>query len=140
MKTVSNGDYLVTEIKNKYKFDPVEINKSMQDVLKLKEYWAGDFTPLTSPSLLRSSIIAYTLRLKEKDQGAIFIFRREDAPDNFLVKLPEINLNKEYELLLSDEILAVSKQIVLGKDLFNGFNVTLLQPPSSLLITYKPIK
>jgi hypothetical protein len=108
--------------------------------LRLKEYWSGDFTALTPPSIERTDIVAYTLRLKEKDKGAILVFRREDAPSTYTIKLPEINLDKEYELLLTDEDLCESTKIVLGKQLYNGFDVQLLDAPSSLLITYKQIK
>jgi len=118
-------------------FDCVDIAKSMKDVLELREYWNGDFTALTPPADDLSSITAYTLRLAEEDRGIILVFRREEASDSFVVKLPEINQNAEYNLVFSDENLEEAEMVVTGRQLSDGITVKIEEAPGSLLIKYK---
>jgi len=128
---------LVTEVKLPGRFDPATISAALQDVIRLREYWNGDFTALTPPSDNRKELVGYTLRLPLEDRGAVLIFRREEAPKSFIVRLPDINTEKTYLLTLSDEALAETQQIVSGKMLSEGFPVTIDTVPGSLLILYK---
>lgn len=110
----------------------------MKEVLVLREYWSGDFTELTPPSVSRGDIIAYTLRLAEEDRGIIIALRREEASETFIIKLPEINENQEYKVVISDEELVETETIVSGKQLSEGYEVKIKTAPGSLLIRYNP--
>ena len=107
--------------------------------MDLREYWNGDFTALTPPSDSKTSMLAYTLHLAEEDRGVVLVFRREEAPDTFVVKLPQINAAKEYNLVFSDENYVETQLTVSGKQLLDGFPVTIDTAPGSLVIKYKGI-
>ena len=109
----------------------------MKDVLRLREYWSGDFTALTPVSDKKNALIAYTLLLPEEDRGAVLVFRREEAPDAFVIRLPEINLDATYTLTLTDEDFVETTDVVTGKMLFEEYPVKIPQAPGSLLLLYK---
>ena len=136
MRYVTYPSHLASELKFLGAFRPERVKAAMKDVLRLREYWSGDFTALTPVSDKQDALIAYTLRLPEKDRGVILVFRREDAPDSFVIRLPEINTEKQYHLTLSDENLEETALTVSGAELSTGFPVTIDEAPGSLLIFY----
>ena len=119
-------------------FNPEDIAKAMKDVCDLREYWNGDFTALTPPVEDLRSYAAYTLRLSEEDRGIILVFRREEAPESFTVKLPEINMDREYTIVFSDEYLEETETVATGRQLSEGITVKIKEAPGSLLIKYRP--
>lgn len=136
MRYVTYPSHLASELKFLGTFRPERVKAAMKDVLRLREYWSGDFTALTPVSDKQDALIAYTLRLAEEDRGAVLVFRRENAPDTFVIKLPEVNTEKQYSLTISDETLAETEQTVSGAELSTGFSVTIDEAPGSLLIFY----
>lgn len=137
MRYVTYPSHLASELKFLGNFDPANVASAMKDVLQLREYWSGDFTALTPVSDKKDALIAYTLRLPEEDRGAVLVFRREEAPDTFVIRLPEINLDATYTLTLTDEDFVETTDVVTGKMLFEGYPVKIPQAPGSLLLLYK---
>jgi len=137
MRAVSSGNFLVSEVKNLGIADTSAVDKAMQDALALRPYWAGDFRALTPPSDTKAATVAYALHLEEESKGAVLVFRREEAEDTFTVKLPYMDLDKEYRLRFSDEDLVETEGIVSGKQLLEGLPVTFTQAPASLRIFYE---
>lgn len=112
--------------------------KGLSDAMRLKEYWGrGDFTGLTEPTLRRDIITGYTLRIPEEDRGVIVLFRRNDAPDTFTVRLPQITRQNQYELTMVDEHWKETVQTVSGAQLADGFDVTIPEAPGSAMIFYR---
>ncbi len=135
---IGNTDrYKVTEVNDFSKADPQFIIDSLGEATSLREYWSGDFTALTPPSDSKDNIIAYTLRIEEEDRGIVLVFRRENAPDIFTIKLPNVNSDVEYELTFSDEELNRSTMHINGDKLMSGLDVKIEKAPGSLLIFYK---
>ena len=139
MRYVTYPSHLASELKFLGNFDPANVASARKDVLRLREYWRGDFTALTPVSDKKDALIAYTLHLPEEDRGAVLVFRREEAPVSFVVKLPEINLDKTYCLTLSDENLVETTAVVTGSALSEGYSVKITEAPGSLLLLYKAI-
>lgn len=137
MRYVTYPSHLASELKFLGNFDPANVASAMKDVLRLREYWSGNFTALTPVSGKKDALIAYTLRLPEEDRGAVLVFRREEAPDTFVIRLPEINLDATYTLTLTDEDFVETTDVVTGKMLFEGYPVKIPQAPGSLLLLYK---
>ncbi len=137
MKFVSADIFKVSEVKNFGISDPSAVETALNDALRLREYWGGDFTALTLPSDSKDAIIAYTLRIEEEDRGVVLVFRREEAPETFTVKISDVSPNKEYILKISDEDLVETEKIVTGKQLLDGFAVNIEKAPGSLLVFYK---
>ena len=134
---ISDGVFTASEIKHCSVCDPAEVEKALDEVLVLREYWKGDFTALTPPSDQKSAIVAYSLHLEEEQRGVVLIFRREEAADQFVVKLPYILPDRQYVLVLSDEDFVKTEKTVMGKELQDGLVVDFSQAPASLLIYYK---
>ena len=139
MRYVTYPSHLATELKFLGEFRPERVTAAMKDVLRLREYWNGDFTALTPPSDSKADWTAYTLHLAEEGRGVALAFRREDAPDSFVIKLPEIDPNQVYTLRFSDENLDEVKTTISGKALLDGLCVTIDQAPGSVMIFYQAI-
>lgn len=139
LRAVSGDPYTVSKVKYLGDFEPAVVQKALKDAVDLREYWNGDFTALTPPSDSKTSMLAYTLHLAEEDRGVVLVFRREEAPDTFVVKLPQINAAKEYNLVFSDENYVETQLTVSGKQLLDGLAVTIDTAPGSLVIKYKGI-
>ena len=139
MVYVTQECHKASELKHLGDFRPETVKEAMQDVFRLREYWNGDFTPLTAPSDSKSANIAYCLHLPEEGRGVALIFRREEAPNGYLLKLPNIDSEKMYTLILSDENLTETGITLSGKLLAEGFPVTIDQAPGSLTIFYRPL-
>jgi len=137
IRYVTYPSHLASQVKYIGEFDPESVDAAMADVLRLRPYWGGDFTPLTPPSDSREALIAYTLRLPEEDRGVMAVFRREEAADTFVIKLPDISPERQYLLTVTDEALAESRITVTGKALLDGFPVTIKEAPGSLLVFYE---
>jgi hypothetical protein len=135
---VARQSDLISQVKHIGKFDPQATDAAMKDVLRLRPYWGGDFTALTPPSDSREAIVAFTLRLPAADRGAVLVFRREEAPDTYVIRLPELHPKQQYLLTVSREDLTESQVTVTGKTLQEGFSVQIPETPGSLLIFYKP--
>ena len=135
---VTRQSDLISQVKHIGKFDPQATDAAMKDVLRLRPYWGGDFTALTPPSDSREAIVAFTLRLPAADRGAVLVFRREEAPDTYVIRLPELHPKQQYLLTVSREDLTESQVTVTGKTLQEGFSVQIPETPGSLLIFYKP--
>jgi len=129
----------ISDVPHIGQIDYVSAEKSLKDALRLREYWNGDFTALTPPSNHKAAIIAYTLRLPDEDRGVVLVFRRELAPDSFIIKLPNIPCHNKYVLYMSDEHLVETELFITGKQLTEGLPVTIGEAPGSLLITYRAI-
>jgi len=65
------------------------------------------------------------------------VFRREEAEDTFVIRLPEIHRDETYKLVLSDESLEETECVVTGAELADGFTVKIGEAPGSLLIKYR---
>ena len=139
LKAVSEPRFLISELKNKT-IDTSRVQKQFDELLRIKEYWKGDFTPLTPPSDKFDAIIAYSLKMPNEDNGVVLVFRREEAPKDYTIKLKNICEDKKYSLILSDESLIESAKIISGKELKEGFKVIIDQAPASLLIYYSAIE
>ena len=139
MVYVTQECHKASELKHLGDFRPETVKEAMQDVFRLREYWNGDFTPLTAPSDSKSANIAYCLHLPEEGRGVALIFRREEAPNGYLLKLPNIDSEKMYSLILSDENLTETGITLSGKLLAEGFPVIIDQAPGSLTIFYRPL-
>ena len=139
LKGLSSEKFLATEVKNRTSLDPVAAEAGLRDAMRLREYWQGDFTALTTPADHRGATVAYQLHLADENRGVAVVLRREEAPEEFSLKLSGLKADGEYELILSDEALAEKSASATGELLMNGFPVRLEEAPSSLLLFYRLI-
>lgn len=139
LEIVSAEQHLPSRVSDFSRADSAFVEKSLAECLSLREYWSGDFTALTPPSDSREAMVAYSLHLEGEERGVALIFRRESAPDSYTLKLVDLNPEREYELVFSNEQLEQNTVRVLGKALADGLEVSIPTAPASLLIFYKAI-
>lgn len=139
LKILVEERFVCSTLLNCGKFNTKYVSDALEDVIRLKEYWEGDFTALTEPSITRDAIIAYNLYLPEEDRGVVVVLRREEAPDKFTIKLPTIHADKKYKVTLCDDDFVETEQIISGDVLFNGYEVTIKDAPGSLLVFYQSV-
>jgi alpha-galactosidase len=136
LRAVSDPSFMISEITH-HGMDYNAVSKQLEELLEIKEYWKGDFTALTLPSDRMDTVVAYTLSLTDEDRGIALVFRREEAPGSYVLKLPKLSRDAEYLLEIVDEDLFVTEKTVAGETLIDGFAVQLGRAPSSLLIKYR---
>lgn len=140
MAYVTQECHRATELKYLGDFRPETVNDAMKDVLRLREYWNGDFTSLTPPSDSKEDTIAYCLHLPEEDRGVALVFRREEAPETYLLKIPDADSGKMYRLVLCAEDLTETEMILSGRLLAEGFPATIDWAPGSLAVFYRSVR
>jgi len=114
-----------------------ELQKRIDDYKKLRPFFYGDFFPLTgSINNTRDDVwLAYQLNRPDKRDGIILAFRRSlNNEESIHVSLSGLEKNTVYELNYEDYGVIIKKS---GSELMKGFDITIPQKPSSLLISYK---
>ena len=104
---------------------------------ELRPYFYEDYYPLSGINNITSENIwlAYQLYRPSDDSGYIVAFRRKDNPDkSYTVNLSGLHPDHTYILTNKDTGEAIKKT---GKELANGFTLTLDNPQSSLIIKYQ---
>jgi len=116
-----------------------EMQKCVIDFKRLRPYYYGDYYPLTPPENMTGDDVwlAYQMNRPEQEDGIVIAFRRKDNPSESIhVKLRGLRPDAHYELFDED---SSQKVIRSGKELMNGFSLTIKKQPGSLLLDYKLI-
>lgn len=117
-------------------FDFAGAEKMLAEVNEMKEYWDGDFFPLTEAAADESVWCAFQLSLGNR--GAAYVFRRAQAEkDTFTLALRGIDETRRYRVVFSDENLHVTEAEYTGAALADGIDVKIPQKRGSLLIRYE---
>ena len=115
------------------------MQKRIQEFKELREYYYGDFYPLTgSVNNTRDDVwLAYQLNRPDQRDGIILAFRRSGSNEESIhVKLSGLEDNTIYEVNYEDYGVIIRKS---GHELMDGFDISIPQKPSSLMISYKSI-
>jgi len=115
------------------------IQKRIRDYKKLRQYYYGDFYPLTASSNnTRDDVwLAYQLNRPDKGDGIILAFRRSGNNEETIhVKLSGLEENTLYDVDYEDYGIIARKS---GHELMDGFDITIPLKPSSVLISYKSV-
>ena len=116
------------------------IQKRIQDYKNLRPYFYGDYYPLTeSRNNTRDNVwLAYQLNRPQQKDGIIIAFRRGDCKNESIhTKLSGLVETTTYELFYEDYGVKVSKT---GRELMEGFDMTIPSKPASLMIRYHAIE
>ena len=115
------------------------MQKRIQEFKELREYYYGDFYPLTgSVNNTRDDVwLAYQLNRPDQRDGIILAFRRSGSNEESIhVKLSGLEDNTIYEVNYEDYGVIIRKS---GHELMDGFDISIPQKPSSLMISYKSV-
>ena len=105
---------------------------------QVADYYYGDYYPLTPYSLASDKWIAWQFDRPDLGEGMVQAFRRPESPyESSRLKLVGLDKNARYKLTDLD---SGETSEFTGKELMDGYLVTLENRPSSALIAYKRIK
>lgn len=134
---MSTGISLSVNLLNINETSVKRLRKNIAELKELRQFFDGDFYPLTPYSLGEDRWAVYQLHREDLDQGIVLAFRRPLAPRSIRVRLYGVYEDHKYELTYKDTAV---KKIVEGNKLINGIRLTLPRPQSSLLIKYIGLK
>ena len=112
------------------------IQKRIQDYKNLRPYFYGDYYPLTESrnNTGENVWLAYQLNRPNMKDGIVIAFRRNGSTNETIrTKLCGLEENTTYELFYEDYGLKTRNS---GHELMEGFEITIPQKPSSLLVKY----
>ncbi len=112
------------------------IQKRIQDYRNLRPYFYGDYYPLTqSRNNTGDNVwLAYQMNRPTQKDGIILAFRRSGSnSESLFIKPCGLEPNNNYELFYDDYGVRSQKT---GLELMDGFEITIPQRTSSLLIMY----
>ena len=118
----------------------LEIQKRITDYKELRPYFYGDYYPLTQSwdNQNEEMWLAYQLNRPIEGDGIILAFRRKDCKQETIqVKLGGLEKTRDYELNIIDYGLKMTRS---GGELMAGFELTIPQKPSSLMVRYHRIE
>ena len=116
----------------------LDMQERVKEYQEVRDYYYEDYYPLTGcEDLTRDNIwLAYQLNRPSDGTGIVVAFRRAANPDSSItVKLSGLDAAKRYDVRNRDTGESVVKT---GAELASGFELTLAEPKSSLLLQYKP--
>ena len=115
-----------------------QYQKYMDDFKRLRQYYLADYyplTPISSHYTHETFWLSYQLNRPEKKDGIVLAFRRMKCRHGSItVQLKGLSPEARYELLYEDLNITVVKT---GKELMKGFEISIPEKPSSVLISYK---
>lgn len=118
-------------------FDPEQVVPVVEECRRLREYWYGDFYPLTRPDNALDIWAAWQLSLG--DRGVIYGFRRDGCPDEAFEPHPEdIDPAARYEVTVTDERLRSETCVMNGGELLN-VRLICRSPHESVVAEYRTI-
>lgn len=79
-------------------FDVAELRERVNELLRWRKYWLGNFWALTPVTLSDEDWCAWQLHLPETGEGIIFAFRRAHAPEVLELRPREIEEHANYEV------------------------------------------
>lgn len=116
----------------------LDMQERVKEYQEVRDYYYEDYYPLTGcEDLTRDNIwLAYQLNRPSDGTGIVVAFRRAANPDGSItVRLSGLDAAKRYDVRNRDTGESVVKT---GAELASGFELTLAEPKSSLLLQYKP--
>lgn len=119
-------------------FDFAAAGKILSEVTEMKNYWDGDFYPLSEAS--NDETIWAMFQLACGDRGALYAFRREQCEqETCSIAFEAIDADKTYSLTFVDEYLNRTDMEYSGAKLLAGIPVTIPDKRNSLIIKYQII-
>lgn len=107
----------------------------VEEAKRLRPYYYGDFYQLADEE---ADFFAYEFCLKDKG-FAMFLRHEKSTDDSLTVSLNGVDIDKNYEVCLTNEELESTKEIISGKELKEGYTVKLNDVKTSMVLEYGSI-
>src|ERR1035437_7360825 len=103
-----------------------------------REYWYGDFYPLTPPVLGPGALIAWQLHRSDLNSGIVLAFRHSECPYPVLqAGLHGLNPKASYVLDFCEEGRTNQQRTITGRQLMTNLELRMSKRATSLLVRYK---
>lgn len=113
------------------------LRKHLDSYLKVRPLYTGDYYPLTSHSIDKTSWIAWQFHRPDLGESVIQAFRRPEAASETLTVKPRgLDPQQRYEI----ENLDGGKEVRTGAELMGGLNIALREKPAAAVLVLKGIK
>lgn len=113
------------------------LRKHLESYLKIRPIYTGDYYPLTSHTLDKTSWIAWQFHRADLGESLVQAFRRPEAANETLTVKPRgLDPNQRYEI----ENLDGGKEVRIGAELMLGLAITLHEKPAAAVLVLKAIK
>ncbi len=119
----------------------IDMQNCLKEYAEVRPYFYEDYYPLVGiEDLTRDDIwLAYQMHRPSDESGIIVAFRREKSEDtSLIVRLGGVQADKSYKVINKDDENFTS--VKSGKELSEGFELSIQQPKGSLLLHYEIIK
>jgi alpha-galactosidase len=119
-------------------FPSARARQLLEEAKTLQKYWYGDLYPLSTPSAAAEHWCVFQLHRPDLAEGIAAFFHRTKSPyTSIRVALKALEPEAMYAVeRWSEDGHCLTEQIQ-GKDLRTGFEVSLLDAPSSLIVRYR---
>lgn len=119
-------------------FDFKSAENILAEVQEFKDYWNGDFYPLTEAKVDESVWAMY--QLARKTDGIVYAFRRAHSETSAQkLNIQAIDEAKAYKLTFIDEKLIRTSKTYSGKELSEGIEITIPNKRESLIVKYEEV-
>ncbi len=119
---------------------PAERARALVEEAKtLQKYWYGDLYPLTTGMIGPEQWCAFQLHRSDLGEGIVMAFRRVKSPyTGIRVALSALNADKTYVVERTGDDGNTATDEMPGKQMMEGFDLTLPGPATSLVVRYRP--
>lgn len=119
-------------------FPRAELKKAISEGKRIRKYFAGNYYPLSTPSLQRDAWCMMQYHRPEESDGMIMIFRRDQSPFAAISHLPlkEIDPEAEYEIVISRTFEPETPRKMSGNE-FLKLKIDVDERPGSVVLEYK---
>ncbi len=119
-------------------FNLVQAQEDMAEFRATRDYFYGDYYPLTEYSTSDEAWAAFQWDRPEQRDGLVAAFRRPQAAGSTItVKLKGLEAAGDYELSFEDYGITVAKS---GRELAEGLSLKIPEAPGSLVIKYRRLR
>ena len=119
-------------------FDAEAVIPAVDECERLREYWYGDFYPLTEPD--NAADIWASWQFSLGDRGVIYAFRRGECPDAEFAPAPQATEpGARYEVRITDERMLTETRVMSGEELQN-IRLRCQSPRESVIAEYRKIR
>lgn len=122
-------------------FDFEAANRAIAEADENRQYWYGDFYPLTGTTYTIDDCIAYQFHRPDMDEGIAYVFRRQRCIfPGITIALQALDNGADYRVTMIDESRdVILEQVYTGEALANeGLDIR-IPKRSSLIIKYSKI-
>jgi alpha-galactosidase len=119
-------------------FPLAQARACIHEIDQNRQYWTGDYYPLTPWTLDADRWMAWQLHRADLDQGMVLAFRHKDCPYPTLqVELRGLKPNQKYRVQFIDDQHRIVTRTLAGREL-SALELRLPTRHSSLLLRYAP--